>query len=192
VFSRSCLTEQIKAGSGKLYDRFEDVPAIKYDSCYLISDRPNQTAKFILCLAHGIQLVSYAWIIECCETNVCQPLSKYYLAAGWSLEKQGYVRRNLRERPLSCVNIGLISDTENFRKFWELVLKGAGACVFGISQKPSLKELEHLELVVCSCSCPFDIQKELEELGMPLVSTTWIVQCLINVSKVHTGSKSAI
>jgi hypothetical protein len=71
------------------------------------------------------------------QTNVCQPLSKHYLAAGWSLEKQGYVRRNPRKRPLSCVNIGLISDTRNFKKFWELVLKGAGACVFGISQKPS-------------------------------------------------------
>jgi hypothetical protein len=52
-----------------LYDRFEDVPPSKYDSCYLISDRPNQTAKFILCLAHGIQLVSNAWIIECCEVS---------------------------------------------------------------------------------------------------------------------------
>ena len=69
MFSKSHLTEQIKAGGGKLYDRFEDVPPSKYDSCYLISDRPNQTAKFILCLAHGIQLVSYAWIIECCEVS---------------------------------------------------------------------------------------------------------------------------
>jgi hypothetical protein len=69
LFSRSHLTEQIKAGSGKLYDKFEDVPPSKYDSCYLISDRPNQTAKFILCLAYGIQLVSHAWIIECCEVS---------------------------------------------------------------------------------------------------------------------------
>ena len=69
------------------------------------------------------------------QTNVCQPLSKHYLAAGWSLEKRGYVRGNPSKWPLTGVNIGLISDTKNFRKFWELVLKGAGACVFSISQK---------------------------------------------------------
>lgn len=190
-FSRSHLTEQIKAGCGKLYDRFEDIPQSKYDSCYLISDRPNQTAKFILCLAHGIQLVSYTWIIECCETNVCQPLSRHYLAAGWSLDKREYVRRNPNKRPLSCVNIGLVSDTKHFRKFWELVLKGAGAYVFGVSQKPCVKELVHLEVLVSSHSCPIDIQMQLEQLGTPLVSTTWIVQCLINGSKLPTD-KTAI
>jgi hypothetical protein len=55
-----------------------------------------------------------------------------------------------------------------------------------------LKELEHLEVVVSSRSYPFYIQKELEDLGTPLVSTTWIVQCLINGSKVPTDSKTAI
>jgi hypothetical protein len=69
VFSKSYLTEQIRAGSGKLYDSFEDIPSNKYDSCYLITDRPNQTAKFILCLAYGIQIVSYTWIFECCVVS---------------------------------------------------------------------------------------------------------------------------
>lgn len=53
-------------------------------------------------------------------------------------------------------------------------------------------ELERLEVVVSSRSCPVDIQKELEELGTPLVSTAWIVQCLINGSKVPTDNKTAI
>jgi hypothetical protein len=69
VFSKSYLTEQIRAGSGQLYDSFEDIPSNKYDSCYLITDRPNQTAKFILCLAYGIKIVSYTWIIECCMVS---------------------------------------------------------------------------------------------------------------------------
>jgi hypothetical protein len=55
-----------------------------------------------------------------------------------------------------------------------------------------VKELKHLEVVVSSRSCPVDIQKEVEEVGMPLVSTTWIVQCLINGSKVPTDNKTAI
>jgi len=55
-----------------------------------------------------------------------------------------------------------------------------------------VSELEPLEVVVSSRSCPTDIQKELEELGMPLVSTAWIVQCLINGRKVPTDNKTAI
>jgi hypothetical protein len=69
TFSISYLTEQITAGSGKLCSRFEDFPSNKYDSCYLITDRPNQTAKFILCLAYGIQIVSHTWIIDCCKVS---------------------------------------------------------------------------------------------------------------------------
>jgi hypothetical protein len=55
-----------------------------------------------------------------------------------------------------------------------------------------MNKLEHLEVVVSSRSCPVDIQKELEKLGTPLVSTTWIVQCLINGSKVPTDNKTAL
>jgi hypothetical protein len=69
LFNKSYLTEQITAGSGKLCCSFEDVPKDKYDSCYLITDRPNQTEKFILCLAYGIQIVSHTWIIECCMVS---------------------------------------------------------------------------------------------------------------------------
>lgn len=70
MFSKSYLYEQITAGNGKLCSKFEDVPSNKYDSCYLITDRPCQTAKFILCLAYGIRIVSYTWIIECCMVSV--------------------------------------------------------------------------------------------------------------------------
>ena len=72
-----------------MYDRFEDVPPSKYDSCYLISDRPNQTAKFILCLAHGIQLVSYAWIIECCEVSGYLCLKIKYVQCNWICGSEG-------------------------------------------------------------------------------------------------------
>ena len=54
-----------------------------------------------------------------------------------------------------------------------------------------VKELIHLEVLVSSHSCPIDIQMQLEQLGTPLVSSTWIVQCLINGSKLPTD-KTAI
>lgn len=35
-------------------------------------------------------------------------------------------------------------------------------------------------MVVSNRSCPVDIQEQLKEAGKHLVSTEWIVQCLIN------------
>lgn len=60
-------------------------------------------------------------------------------------------------------------------------------CVF-----TGVKELERLDVVVCNYSCPTNIQKQLEQQGTPLVSTTWIVQCLINGSKLPTHNTAAI
>jgi hypothetical protein len=56
------------------------------------------------------------------------------MPAGWSLEKRDYITK-VKRRPLSSMRIGVISDTKYFLKFWELVLKGAGASVFGITQE---------------------------------------------------------
>jgi hypothetical protein len=46
-----------------------------------------------------------------------------------------------------------------------------------------VKELGGLEVVVSNRSCPVDIQEQLKEAGKHLVSTEWIVQCLINGTK---------
>jgi hypothetical protein len=58
------------------------------------------------------------------------------MPAGWSLEKQDFITE-VKRHPLLSMKIGVVSDTEYFLKFWEQVLKGAGASVFGITQETS-------------------------------------------------------
>jgi hypothetical protein len=81
------------------------------------------------------------------QTNVCKPVTNHLLPAGWSLEKRDFVMKAKRE-PLSFMRIGVVRDTRCFLKFWELVLKGAGASVFGITQETCKFCTFHSALIV--------------------------------------------
>ena len=69
-FSKSYLTKQIQAGGGEVFVRFEDVPPNKHKSCYLVANKPNQTALYILCIAYGIPIVANTWIIQSCKVRI--------------------------------------------------------------------------------------------------------------------------
>jgi hypothetical protein len=81
------------------------------------------------------------------QANICIPVTNHLLPAGWSLEKRDFVMKAKRE-PLSSMTIGVVSDTKCFLKFWELVLKGAGASVFGITRETSKFCTFHCALIV--------------------------------------------
>ncbi|XP_069700537.1 TP53-binding protein 1-like isoform X2 [Periplaneta americana] len=181
-FSKSYLAEQISAGGGTVCNRFQEIAPNKYDVCYLITNKPNLTSKFIFCLAHGIPILSHSWIVDSCKKNSCLDTLEYVVPGGWSLEKKQYINKQ-KQRPLSRMKVGLVSEQKYFVKFWEIVLKGAGASVFLIPAEKGTKDLKDLQVVVAHHPCPYDIMKQLKELDKPVVSTTWIVQCLINGTK---------
>ncbi|KAJ4433950.1 hypothetical protein ANN_16269 [Periplaneta americana] len=128
-FSKSYLAEQISAGGGTVCNRFQEIAPNKYDVCYLITNKPNLTSKFIFCLAHGIPILSHSWIVDSCKKNSCLDTLEYVVPGGWSLEKKQYINKQ-KQRPLSRMKVGLVSEQKYFVKFWEIVLKGAGASVF--------------------------------------------------------------
>jgi hypothetical protein len=70
------------------------------------------------------------------QANICKPISNHLVSAGWSLEKEDFMTK-VKRQPLLSMRIGVISDTKCFLKYWELVLKGAGASVFSITQETS-------------------------------------------------------
>jgi hypothetical protein len=83
------------------------------------------------------------------QKNVCQPVTNHLVSAGWSLEKRDFVQKAKR-KPLSSMRIGLVGNTKCFLKFWELVLIGAGASVFSITQGTSKFCTFHSALIVIS------------------------------------------
>lgn len=80
------------------------------------------------------------------QTNICKPITNYLVPTGWSLEKREYVTKK-KKRPLASMKIGVVSKTKCFLNFWELVLKGAGAHVFGITPETSMLFSFH-----CACN----------------------------------------
>jgi hypothetical protein len=81
------------------------------------------------------------------QENICKPVTNHLLPAGWSLEKRDFVTK-VKRQPLLSMRIGVVSDTKYFLKFWELVLKGAGADVFGITQETSKFSTFHCTWIV--------------------------------------------
>lgn len=66
-FIRDRLNKQIKAGGGKVYTDFNEIPEDEYNKTKLITNVPNATAKTLLCLSVGIPAYNHNWIIRCCQ-----------------------------------------------------------------------------------------------------------------------------
>ncbi|XP_066994409.2 TP53-binding protein 1 [Anabrus simplex] len=180
-FVKSRLKSQLEAGGGKVYEHFKDVPDDVYSSCYLIADRPTETAKYILCLASGIKIVDYQWVITKCEGKIGVRYDESMLPTGWSVEDKKFVEFDLKTRkkkPLNGIKVGLVNDSKQFLEFWDRVLVAIGAKVLKISSDRD-KELKSVKVIVTDICCPPEVQDRAREWNIPMVSTSWVKQCLI-------------
>ncbi|KAI8434041.1 hypothetical protein MSG28_012191 [Choristoneura fumiferana] len=144
-------------------DHFDDVPKNKYSVTKLIAPRPCLTAKYIQSLAADIRAVSHQWVIQCCTTNSLLDLDTLALPAGWSITKQ-----------------------DTFVKFWERVCTLAGATTRVVNEE-DLNMSGALALVT-EWDCPHEVQNKANQDNIPLVSTTWVVQCLIEAKVIAPTS----
>ncbi|CAB3244095.1 unnamed protein product [Arctia plantaginis] len=181
-FNKERLKEQIEAGGGIVYSHFDDVPRSKYSVCKLIAPRPCLTAKYIQCLATDIRPVSHGWVIASCAAGALADLDSFALPAGWSILKQRFINwvpaHGRRSGFLKDKLILLCSEQDSFVKFWARVCGLAGAVPRAVSED----ELElggALALVTEWDACPHEVQNKANQDSVPLVSTAWLVQCLI-------------
>ncbi|CAH0687914.1 unnamed protein product [Spodoptera exigua] len=181
-FNKERLKEQLEAGGGTVYSHFDDVPKNKYQVCKLIAPRPCLTAKYIQCLAADIRSVSHGWVIMSCIENSLHDIDSFALPAGWSILKQRFInwvppsgKRNATF--FKDKIILLCGDQDTFVKFWERVCTLAGATTRVVNEE-DLNMSGALALVT-EWDCPHEVQNKANQDNIPLVSTTWVVQCLI-------------
>ena len=100
VYIRDDVIAQIKTGGGEVLKKFlEDYPR---DSCFLLSNVCQTTAKYFNALVLGVPCVSHSWVRDCCVENRLVSFQSYLLPAGRDLitqrlvEEQNY-RDALRE-----------------------------------------------------------------------------------------------
>ncbi|XP_073960392.1 uncharacterized protein isoform X3 [Choristoneura fumiferana] len=190
-FNKERLKEQLEAGGGLVYSHFDDVPKNKYSVTKLIAPRPCLTAKYIQSLAADIRAVSHQWVIQCCTTNSLLDLDTLALPAGWSITKQVFVnwvpatgKRNTQF--FKDKVILLCGDQDTFVKFWERVCTLAGATTRVVNEE-DLNMSGALALVT-EWDCPHEVQNKANQDNIPLVSTTWVVQCLIEAKVIAPTS----
>ena len=83
VYIRDDVTTQIRTGGGEVLKKFhEDYPR---DSCFLLSNTCQTTAKYFNALVLGVPCLSHAWVRDCCAENRLISYNSYMLPAGRDL-----------------------------------------------------------------------------------------------------------
>ncbi|XP_050461708.1 uncharacterized protein LOC126856852 [Cataglyphis hispanica] len=184
-FVRERLHSQILAGGGKIYEDFDQIPKDDYKNTKLITNVPNTTAKSILCLSVGITACNHKWIIRCCSEGKIVNAAEDALPTGWSLQKRTYVEtfQADKSKPLleNIVIIpNLVSDRQ-FITFWRQVCENAGAVVLIADNLGAMEALDFDSnvVVLSNWTCPSWAVERANQLRIPILSTTWVIQCLI-------------
>eukprot|EP00058_Branchiostoma_floridae_P020811 XP_002606301.1 hypothetical protein BRAFLDRAFT_118495 [Branchiostoma floridae] len=189
-YSKSHVQRQIEQGGGKVYEDFKRMQErSKSTHLYLIADSFCRTKKYFLSLAHGIPCVSHQWIRDSCSQGRLQDYKAYLLPAGRSLETRNTIEWVPRGRIFQNMDVLVVSESRDFRDVWADILVAAG-CV--MAKKVSKEEAESApldcDLVVSDPSCPGALVQRAGQVGVRVVSTEWVIQCLIHAHRVgYTG-----
>uniref|UniRef100_A0A182KAV5 BRCT domain-containing protein n=1 Tax=Anopheles christyi TaxID=43041 RepID=A0A182KAV5_9DIPT len=198
-FVKQHIRRQIEAGGGKVYQFFEDVPKNKYKQCKLIAPRPSITAMYVQCLASDIVAVSHEWIIQCCQVLMLVDQKPYVLPAGWSFLENRFIDWNCGRAkdkrstatPFASVCINVASLCKDFNDFWSRVCKLAGGTVRLIKTESDITE-NLTGYLLTDQEFPEDIKIKASRNGLLVVSTVWVVQCLIMGRICHPSSNEKL
>ncbi|XP_011496161.1 PREDICTED: tumor suppressor p53-binding protein 1-like [Ceratosolen solmsi marchali] len=180
-FLRYRLQTQITAGGGKVYDHFEDIPSEEYLHTKHITNLPNLSKNSLLCLSVGIRSYNHQWVIRSCLQNKAIEPAEEELPAGWSLDKQAYIDiyQRPKNRPLehTIIAIPLLECGQTFVEFWKKICENAGAAV-QILENPD-KSFMEVTIILANVKCPLWVIEQAKNWHIPILSTIWLVQCLI-------------
>lgn len=186
------LLQQLRHGGATVYEHFEEIPKTKYKTCVLVTSEPCLTARYIQCLAVNMVVISHGWVIECCRQDKLVDMKGYTLPAGWSMVKKEFVRyvtgrseKRVNTHPFMNLTILISSDNEEFIQFWSRVCKFGDAKVAkAITSVLDITAGKRTYLLTDSELHVANVEKA-KAVGIPIVSTAWISECLIQGRTVH-------
>ncbi|XP_011866762.1 PREDICTED: tumor suppressor p53-binding protein 1-like isoform X2 [Vollenhovia emeryi] len=186
AFVRERLHAQILAGGGKLYEDFGEIPKDEYKNTILISNVPNTTAKTILCLSVGIRVCNHKWVSRSCNEGKAVSTAEYALPNGWSLKKKIYIEayETSKSKPLSeiVVIIPSLAYDGEYAIFWQQVCENAGAIVVIVEDSGAMEKIDFVYsnvVIISNRKCPLWATDRAAREQIPVLSTTWVVQCII-------------
>ncbi|CAC5395000.1 TP53BP1 [Mytilus coruscus] len=175
-FDKEFLKSQITKEGGIILDKINCSFLQNKASLFLISNSYVRTVKYFQTLAAGYPCVSHRWIIDSVAQQTLLDYKSYMLQAGISIEKKKKVEWNARRGDLKDMTILL--EGENLAE-WSNILEIAGANI--VKKLHSRRATDEIvQVVVTDNSCKPQILRSARSLKIPVVSTEWLIQCLIN------------
>ena len=133
------------------------------------------------------------WVIECCRQATVIPVVPYLLSAGFSLEGRAVARGKTSQRPIPITDRVLYNvhlhlaggagsghgASESEREEWEALLRASGAICTTLAKCQCVVSLGNLKK---------SFVEKARALDLPIVSTEWVVQCLIHQRRFRTNA----
>lgn len=180
-FDKDLVRKQIEKGGGKVMTTIDEMQAA--EGYFLISNNHVRTMKYLRCLAMAVPCVSHEWITNSCHLNELLDYRSYLLPTGVNIVEKKLVEWHSQCNVLGSLSVHLASTPENpdFVEVWQPVLVAAGATLHTrLSVVASDASQLKVDVVVADTACSRAIVRRCRKLGITIVSTEWIVQCLIN------------
>lgn len=186
-FDKHHLQVQLEAGGGTVFDSWSDKFITKKTKSFVISSSYQRTIKYLQGLAAGIPCVSHLWIRDCCKQGTISDYKAYMLQAGISLKKRCLLECKLKPQILADTQVLVFSTDPDFVSTWSEILVLAG-CNVVKKFKKTRDQCRDVEFVITDKTCSAHIKKQAEIYNSPLLSTEWVIQCLIHGQKLcYTG-----
>lgn len=176
---------------GIVLDEFPGAKQKIPEDLIVISDRYCLTMNYLSGIVHGFKLINYQWVIHSVSARSKLPLRNYLLPIGFSAitkkEIEPHEVENLRQL-FNNLHILITSVHKTFATDWKPVLTRMGASVSTRCSGTLDRGLANLNLIVADSEAPPTILKDARSKSIPLVSSLWIIQSIINGKKLPFDS----
>ncbi|XP_047471695.1 TP53-binding protein 1-like isoform X4 [Penaeus chinensis] len=223
TFDKDYLTKQFTRGGGRVLEKYAEAEIILAEqgrssvgrqvtpkakkksgttltTLLLISNTYCRTAKYIQCLAAGIPIVSFQWVIASCAQNKDISWRSFLLPAGEKYsgelsEQMIRLEEDSQTGPLQLLTGERIflatSSNPEFSPLWQPLLDTTGAKVrVKPARNGNLNRVldKSIKVVVADPTIPDAEKQRAEQLSIPVVSTEWVIQSLIAGKRISYGA----
>ncbi|GAB1600737.1 uncharacterized protein LOC115210622 isoform X2 [Argonauta hians] len=181
-FDKNHLRMQLEAGGGTVFKCWQNDFLDPHKTCFVVSSSYQRTVKYLEGLAAGIPCISHLWIRDCCKEETTLDYRSYILQAGINIIKKCLMESKMIARCLEDLEILVTSNQNEFVSNWSEILTIAGCRV-----RKKLKTKgsnESLDAIITDASCSPEIIQQAENHHIPLLSSEWVIQCLIHGQKI--------
>ncbi|XP_029635084.1 uncharacterized protein LOC115210622 isoform X1 [Octopus sinensis] len=182
-FDKNHLRIQLETGGGQVFSSWHKDFLSPHKTSFVVSNTYQRTVKYLQGLAAGIPCVSHLWVRDCCKQGTFLDYKSYLLQAGISITKKTLMESKMKAKCLEDFEILVTSSQNEFVNIWSEILTIAGCRIIKKFRKTKGSN-KSVDAVITDRSCPPDIIEQADTQHIPLLSTEWVIQCLIHGQKV--------